>query len=87
MANISCRFSDNQCTCTSEKVEAVVTVTAESVIAAENRVECSRNAKALDLHPANGKVFTVLGNIVGGPILINGTPFDTPWKPLNMIGA
>ncbi|MGB8340804.1 MAG: DUF6519 domain-containing protein [Chthoniobacterales bacterium] len=85
--NGSCRFSDNQCTCTSEKVEAVVTVTAESVIAAENRVECSRNADALDLHPANGKVFTVLGNIVGGPILINGTPLDTPWKPLNIIGA
>lgn len=85
--NGSCRFSDNQCTCTSEKVETVVAVTAESVIAAENRVECSRNADALDLNPANGKAFTVLGNIVDGPILIKGIPLDAPWKPLNFIGV
>ena len=83
----TCRFSDNQCSCVSEKVAAVIDVTAEAVIAAENRVECSRNARALDLKLGNAKALTVLGNIVGGPILVNGTALGAPWQPLNVIGA
>ena len=66
---------------------AVVEVTAESAIAAENRVECSRNARALDLKLGNAKALTVLGNIVGGPILVNGAALGAPWQPLNVIGA
>ena len=83
----SCRFSDNQCACTSEKVAAVIEVTAESAIAADNRVECSRNTLALDLKLGNAKALTVLGNIVGGPILVNGAALGAPWQPLNVIGA
>jgi hypothetical protein len=83
----SCRFSDNQYICTSEKVASVVEVTAESAIAAENRVECSRNARALDLTLGNAKALTVLGNIVGGPILVNGAALGAPWQPLNVIGV
>ena len=56
----SCRFSDNQYVY-ERKVAAV-----EVAIAAENRVECSRNARALDLTLGNAKALTVLGNIVGG---------------------
>jgi hypothetical protein len=83
----SCRFSDNQYACTSEKVEAVVAVTAEAVIAAENRIECGRNAKSLDVTLGNAKALTVLGNIVGGPIVINGAALGGPWQPLNVIGT
>ncbi len=83
----SCRFSGNHCACTSEKIPAGAVVTATTIIAAENRVECGRNTIGLDLRPANEKAFTVLGNIVGGPILINGAALGGPWQPLNIIGA
>ena len=83
----SCRFSDNQYACTSEKVAAVVEVTAEAVIAAENRVECGGNARSLDLKLGNAKALTVLGNIVGGPIMVNGAALGAPWQPLNVIGT
>ena len=83
----TCRFSDNQCACVSEKVEAVVEVTAEALIAADNRIECGHNARALDVKLGNAKALTVLGNIVGGPIMINNTALDVPWKPLNVIGT
>lgn len=83
----SCRFSDNQYACVSEKVGAVVDVTAEALIAAENRIECGRNAKSLDVTLGNAKALTVLGNIVGGPIIINGAALGGPWQPLNVIGT
>jgi hypothetical protein len=68
-------------------VQAAAVVTAATIIAAENRVECGRNVVALDLKPTNEKTFTVLGNIAGGPILINGGALGAPWQPLNIIGA
>jgi hypothetical protein len=83
----SCRFSDNQYACASEKVEAVVDVTAEALIAAENRIECGRDARSLDVKLGNAKALTVLGNIVGGPIIINGAALGGPWQPLNVIGT
>ncbi len=83
----SCRFTGNHCACTGEKMPAGAVVTATTIIAAENRVQCGRNTIGLDLKPANEKAFTVLGNIVGGPILINGVALDGPWQPLNIIGA
>ncbi len=84
----SCRFSGNHCACTSQKVQATAVVTATTIIAAENRVECGRNVVGLDLKPTNEKAITILGNIAGGPILINGHDLsNTPWQPLNIIGA
>ena len=83
----SCRFSDNHCECTSLKTPAANVVAAASIIAAQNRVECPRDIIALDLRPTNEKTFTALGNIVGGPILINGGALGAPWQPLNVIGA
>jgi uncharacterized protein DUF6519/parallel beta helix pectate lyase-like protein len=83
----SCRFSDNQYACVSEKVGAVIDVTAEALIAAENRIECGRDAKSLDVTLGNAKALTVLGNIVGGPIIINGAALGAPWQPLNVIGT
>jgi hypothetical protein len=83
----SCRFSDNQYACVSEKVGAVVNVTAEALIAAENRIECGRDARSLDVTLGNAKALTVLGNIVGGPIIINGAALGAPWQPLNVIGT
>ena len=71
----------------SEKVAAVVDVTADAVIAAENRVECGRDTRSLDLKLGNQKALTVFGNIVGGPIMVNGAALGAPWQPLNVIGA
>lgn len=59
-------------------MQAATVVAAMSIIAAENRVECGRNVVALDLKPANEKAFTALGNIAGGPILINGGALGAP---------
>jgi hypothetical protein len=74
--------------CASEKVEeAVVDVTAEALIAAENRIECGRNARSLDVKLGNAKALTVLGNIVGAPMIINGAALGAPWQPLNVIGT
>ena len=82
----SCRFSDNQYVFASSKVEAVVVdVTAEALIAAENRIECRRDARSLDVKLGNAKALTVLGNIVGGAIIINGAALGGPWQPLNVI--
>jgi hypothetical protein len=84
----SCRFSDNQYVYAGEKVEIIVVdVTAEALIAAENRIECRRDARSLNVTLGNAKALTVLGNIVGGPILINGAPLGGPWQPLNVIGT
>src|SRR6476661_6850484 len=84
----SCRFSDNQYVCAGEKVEIIVVdVTAEALIAAENRIECRRDARSLNVTLGNAKAVTVLGNIVGGPILINGAALGAPWQPLNVIGT
>ena len=83
----SCRFSDNQYACASQKVEAVVDVTAEALIAAENRIECGRDVRSLNVTLGNAKALTVLGNIVGGPIIINGAALGGPWQPLNVIGT
>jgi hypothetical protein len=83
----SCRFSDNQYACGSQKVEAVVDVTAEALIAAENRIECGRDVRSLNVTLGNAKALTVLGNIVGGPIVINGAALGGPWQPLNVIGT
>jgi len=83
----SCRFSDNQCAWVSEKVATVVEVTAEAVIASENRVECGREARAPRPKAREPEAVTVLGNIVGGPIMVNGAALGAPWQPLNVIGA
>ncbi|MHC1767281.1 MAG: DUF6519 domain-containing protein [Verrucomicrobiia bacterium] len=83
----ACRFGDNQCSTGSERIEAVIAVTAGAVIAGENRVECSRESRAFDLKLGNPKAVTVVGNIVGGPILIDGAALGAPWQPLNVVGA
>ena len=51
----------------------MVDLTAAIIIAAENRIECEREDQGLILKgPGTKNWFTVLGNIVGGPIIING---------------
>jgi hypothetical protein len=84
-----CRFNDNQCVALGEQLTTAVHVTARSIIASANRVECStENAAAIALTLGNEKnLFTVLGNIVSGSITINGSALSTPWQPLNVVGA
>jgi uncharacterized protein DUF6519/parallel beta helix pectate lyase-like protein len=83
----SCRFSDNYGSGLDEKVDIAVALTAQSIVASANRVECARNTKALNLTTANEAAFTVLGNIVGGSIVVNDDALPAPWQPLNVFGA
>ena len=83
----SCRFSDNHCSEVDPKVETAVSLDANTIVAANNRVETARNTKSLNLTVANKTGFTVLGNIVGGSIVVNNVALDTPWQPLNVFGA
>jgi hypothetical protein len=78
----SCRFSDNHC---SVEGRTAVDLTAGSIIASANRVECAREALALTLRLGGQEnAFTVLGNIVGGQMRVNGSPLGLPWRPLNV---
>jgi hypothetical protein len=83
----SCRFSDNHCAETDPKVETAVSLDANAIVAANNRVETARNTKSINLTVSNDAGFTVLGNIVGGSIVVNGAAVAAPWQPLNVFGA
>ena len=83
----SCRFSDNHCSEVDAKVETAVSLQANTIIAANNRVETARNTKSLNLTASHDPGFTVLGNIVGGAIVVNGAGLAAPWQPLNVFGA
>ena len=83
----SCRFNDNHCSEADPKVETAVSLDANTIVAANNRVETARNTRSLNLTVANKTGFTVLGNIVGGSILVNNVALDAPWQPLNVFGA
>jgi hypothetical protein len=81
----SCRFSDNYCAEVGEKLETAVALAAASIISSANRVECARNTKALNLFVPDTNVLAVVGNIVGGSILVNNAALPAPWQPLNII--
>jgi hypothetical protein len=83
--NGSCRFSDNHCTAGTRPIPAAVNVTATSIVAASNRVECERETHGLDLKVAVKNAVTVIGNITNGPIFVNGSTLSTPWQPLNVL--
>lgn len=80
----SCRFSDNHCTDTNELLSAEVALEANSVIAANNRIEGPARAHSLEI-TASARSFTVLGNIVSGEIFVNGAGIAPPWQPLNVV--
>jgi hypothetical protein len=61
-----------------------VTLTATSIIAASNRVECERETHGMELNVTGKNTFTVVGNITGGPIFVNGSPLSGVWPPLNV---
>jgi hypothetical protein len=87
LLNGPCRFSDNHCTTVGLRARAAVTVTGTAIIGSANRIECSRDQHALELTVAAKNNVTVLGNIVGGSIVVNGAALGTPWQPLNIFGV
>jgi len=80
----SCRFSDNHCSVGARRIPIAVDLTAASIIASSNRVECVPDTHGLDLKVASQTAFTVLGNITGGPIFVNGAILGGVWQPLNV---
>ncbi|MEA3207792.1 MAG: hypothetical protein QOE70_849 [Chthoniobacter sp.] len=81
----SCRFSDNHCEAAGQQLKAAVALAAASINAATNRIESGRDIVALDLKVSRETAFTVLGNITGGPIQVNGGLLGAPWQPLNVL--
>ena len=80
----TCRFSDNHCSASGLRLLAAVDLGAASIIASSNRVECAENTHSLDLTVGGNTTFTVLGNLVGGPIRVNNGALSGPWPPLNV---
>ncbi len=84
--NGSCRFSDNETSLAGVKAPVAVDLSAETIIAAENRVTFDRERASLDLHLPDKPIYTALGNITTGPIRVNGASFaGTQWEKLNVI--
>ena len=81
----NCRFSDNACTISGQRPASAVDLTAASIIAASNHVRCGPNTIGLHLTVAGKSAYTAVGNITGGPIVVNGGALDTQWQPLNVI--
>jgi hypothetical protein len=80
----ACRFSDNHCSLLGKNDSSAVDITAASVVASANRIECGgKTPAALVLKGVVRKKFTVVGNIVGAPIQVPGGL--GPWQPLNVI--
>jgi hypothetical protein len=80
----SCRFSDNHCTAGTRRIPIAVALTASSIIASSNRVECERETHGLELNVIGKNTFTVVGNITGGQIFVNGALLSGVWPPLNI---
>jgi hypothetical protein len=77
-------FSDNRCVLASRSAPPVTVIAAGAVIASANYVEGPGKAVAMQIQVPPKRV-TVLGNIVDGPIEVNGTPLGAPWASLNAI--
>jgi hypothetical protein len=81
-------FSDNQCLHNGVKDDPCVFITANTIVAASNRITAENKASML-LQPnfARAPNCTVLGNICSGEIFVGslGTPLPTPWRPLNLM--
>ncbi len=76
-------FGHNQCLREGSADTADV-VLGDTLIVASNRVR--GGGTSLDLH-AGERRFTVLGNIAGGKIVMNGSGLPAPWAPLNLEGV
>lgn len=90
--NGHCMINDNRCLSTSEASgqPIVAEVFCRSAIANANylqRFPPNDVTIALDLHVnhPSGIAFTVLGNLCGGQIHLNGNPLPDPWGPLNSV--
>jgi hypothetical protein len=91
-----CIFDNNQCFLDNPGLAgaggappAVVFISADSIIAGNNRVRGLAGALAMPSVamalniPANA--ITVVGNVCSGPISINNAALTPPWAPLNVI--
>lgn len=81
-------FSDNQCLHIGIKEDPCVFMTANTIIAASNRITAENKASML-LQPSMARApnCTVVGNITSGEIYVGslGTPLPAPWHPLNLM--
>ena len=78
-----CVFSHNQCRRLEPGDGADVTLAADTLIVASNRVQGGGISLELDVAERH---YTVLGNITRGKIMVAGGGLIPPWAPLNMEG-
>jgi hypothetical protein len=86
-----CAFSDNRCRIDGEAAPTVAEIGVEngSAIADANHLSGPRDQSALVLHVGQAQdghpAATVLGNVSGGQIFVNGVLLGAPWAPLNIM--
>ncbi|MCM3902994.1 MAG: right-handed parallel beta-helix repeat-containing protein [Pyrinomonadaceae bacterium] len=83
-----CVFSNNQSHHVKPQGKRDVTLIARTLAVASNRV-VGRAQMSLesDVNVKKEPLCTVLGNLTGGDILVNGAPLALPWAPLNFQGV
>jgi hypothetical protein len=64
----------------------VAVVAGGTVIASNNTLQGPPDTPTLRMQAAQG-AFTIMGNVVSGPIVVNGAALGPPWAPLNAVVA
>lgn len=79
-----CLFNDNRCFLAARENLPTARVQAAAAIAANNYLEGSEKVAGLDIEVPAAAPFTILGNIAGGGLALNGSPIPAPWHQLNV---
>jgi hypothetical protein len=77
-------FAENRCVLTGAKGIPTAHVGGGAVIASNNYLDAGKGGPGLELQLPDGAPFTVLGNIAGGGIFVNGSALLSPWHELNI---
>ena len=79
-----CLFNDNRCFLAARENLPTARVQAAAAIAANNYLEGSEKVAGLEIEVPAAAPFTILGNIAGGGLALNGSPIPAPWHQLNV---
>ena len=79
-----CLFNDNRCFLVARENLPTAQVQAAAAIAANNYLNGSEKVAGLELEVPGGAPFTILGNVAGGGLALNGAPIPAPWHQLNV---
>ena len=81
---VPCLFNDNRCFLAARENLSTARVQAAAAVAANNYLEGSEKLAGLEIEVPAAAPFTILGNISGGGVALNGAPIPAPWHQLNV---